>query len=53
MMSMRFLVEFSGSFKIKVMSSVNRDSLTSSFPTSTLLFLLLVLLLWLGILRLC
>jgi hypothetical protein len=32
MMTRWFLVEFVGSFKYKIVSSVNRDSFTSSFP---------------------
>jgi hypothetical protein len=49
MVSRRFWVEFFWSFRNKIMSSVNRDSLTTSLLFLFLLFFLLALLLWLGI----
>jgi hypothetical protein len=48
-----FLVKFSKSFQYKMISSANRDSLTSSFPICTLLFLHPNLLLCQKILRPC
>jgi hypothetical protein len=44
-----FLVELSGSLSYRIMSPANRDSLTSSKPIESFLFLALALMLWLKI----